>query len=194
MNLNWIDIAFLITVALLVLNGLKNGLLFSLVHLLAIPIGFAVAYFVGPQFTLMLASSGFTVTPLLAYAILFFGSILILHILGSLLRGIVKHVPLIGQADALLGGVVGFIEAWLIWLILFSMLGTFLHNAQMAIEAGQTIFQGIDLRASGLKLGDFQQWHDAYNQAVTSSLFAKVNGFFITTLPAINIKGPRPLP
>lgn len=183
MSLSWIDIAFLVTVALLVLNGLKNGLLFSLIHLLAIPIGFAVAYFYGPQFTVTLAASGFSVTPILAYAVLFFGTILILHIVGSLLRNVVKHIPLVAQGDSLLGGVVGFIEAWLIWLLLLSMLGTFLSSAQQAILAGQTVFQGISMK--GLSLADFKTWHDAYNQAVTTSLFAKVNGYFITVLPAL---------
>jgi uncharacterized membrane protein required for colicin V production len=188
-KMNWIDIAFLVTVALLVLNGLKNGALFSLVHLIGIPIGFAVAYFLGPQFTVMLASAGLPMTPILAYIILFFGAVLILHILGTVLHGVVKNVPLISQGDALLGGVIGFIEAWLIWLLVLSMLGAFLHNVQAAVEAGQTLFQGIDFK--NLNLGDFQKWHDAYNEAVTTSLFAKVNGYFITVLPAI--KAPEPL-
>jgi hypothetical protein len=42
-------------------------------------------------------------------------------------------------------------------------------------------------------LPTFRQWHDFYNQAVTNSLFAKVNGFFVTELPELKIKTPQPM-
>ena len=114
MSLTIVDILFVVTVGLLVFNGLKNGAVFSLISLLVLPIGFAVAYFYGPTLTASLAASGLPATPLISYGVLFIGTIFILHILASVIRGIIKEIPLIGPFDALVGAVVGFVEAWLI--------------------------------------------------------------------------------
>jgi uncharacterized membrane protein required for colicin V production len=198
MSWDWIDLLFVITVVLLVLNGLKNGALFSLIHILSIPVAFIVAYLFGPRFTILLSSNGLSFTPLVAYGVLFIGTVLILHIVGSIVRKVLKYVPLLGPADSLLGGVLGFVEAWLLWLLLLFVLGTFLSTIQSGIETGSFLFQGINLQ--DLHLGNlaqflptFQQWHDFYNQAVTNSLFAKVNGFFVTVLPELKIQTPMPL-
>ncbi len=196
MSWDWIDLLFVITVVLLVLNGLKNGALFSLIHILSIPVAFIVTYLFGPHFIILLASNGLSFTPLVTYGALFLGTVLILHIVGSIVRKVLKYVPLLGPADSLLGGVLGFVEAWLLWLLLLFVLGTFLSTVQSGIETGSVFFQGINLQ--DLHLGNiaqflptFQQWHDFYNQAVTNSLFAKVNGFFVTVLP--ELKSPSPL-
>jgi uncharacterized membrane protein required for colicin V production len=196
MNWDWIDILFVVTVVLLVLNGLKNGALFSLINILSIPIAFIVAYLFGPHFIALLAVNGISATPLIAYGILFLGTVLILHIVGSIVRKFLKYVPLLGPADSLLGGALGFVEAWLLWLLLLFVLGTFLSAVQNGVETGSTIFQGINLQ--DLHMGNIAQflpaWHDFYNQAVTNSLFAKVNGFFVTVLPELKMKTPSPLP
>lgn len=198
MNWNWIDILFVATVVLLVLNGLKNGALFSLINILSIPVAFIITYLFGPKFIALLASNNFAATPLIAYVVLFLGIVLILHIIGSIVRKILKHVPLLGPADSLLGGAFGFVEAWLLWLLLLFVLGTFLSAIQSGIETGSFFFQGINLQDFHVDniaqfLPTFQQWHDFYNQAVTNSLFAKVNGFFVTVLPDLKIKTPLPL-
>jgi len=187
MSLGIVDILFLVTVVLLVFNGLKNGALFSLLGLLVLPIGFGVAYYFGPNFAVWLASSNLKVTPLISYAVLFIGTILVLHIIGGFIRGVVQVIPLFGTFDTLLGGVIGFVEAWLIWLILLMVLGTFLNDVQTAIQQGTNPFPNLNIQ-----IGQFQQWHDLYNDTVTHSLFAQVNGFFVKVLPAI--KGPRVLP
>lgn len=199
MSWDWIDLLFVITVVLLVLNGLKNGALFSLIHILSIPVAFIVTYLFGPHFITLLASNDLSFTPLVAYGVLFIGTVLILHIVGSIVRKVLKYVPLLGPADSLLGGVLGFVEAWLLWLLLLFVLGTFLSTVQSGIETGSVFFQGMNLQ--DLHLGDlaqflptFQQWHDFYNQAVTNSLFAKVNGFFVTVLPELKTQTPSPLP
>ncbi len=185
--MNLVDILFIVTVVLLVLNGLRNGALFSLLHLLTIPIAFAVAYMYGPTFTLFLASNGLAATPLIAYIVLFLGTALILHIIGSMIRGVIRAVPLAGPADSLLGGLLGFVEAWLLWLILLTVMGWFLGSAQQAIETGQLTLQGLDIHSYQTTI---QQWHDFYNQAITDSIFAHVNGFFIKTLPALKSLTP----
>jgi uncharacterized membrane protein required for colicin V production len=198
MNWDWIDILFVVTVVLLVLNGLKNGALFSLIHILSIPVAFIVTYLFGPHFIALLAINGFAATPLFAYGLLFLGTVLIIHIIGSIVRKFLKYIPLLGPTDSLLGGALGFVEAWLLWLLLLFVLGTFLSAIQSGIETGSIFFQGInlqDLHVSNIAqfLPTFQQWHDFYNQAVTNSLFAKVNGFFVTVLPDLKIKTPLPL-
>src|ERR1700692_3068533 len=112
MSINWMDILFIVTVLLLVMNGLRNGFLFSLISLVALPLGIGAALYFGPQLTSILAANGLPSTPLISYIVLFFGTVLILHLIGSSLRNGAKNLPLIGLGDSLLGGVVGFVEAW----------------------------------------------------------------------------------
>ncbi|QBD79366.1 CvpA family protein [Ktedonosporobacter rubrisoli] len=181
MSFGFIDILFLATVALLVFNGLRNGALFSIINLIGIPIAFGIVYFFGPRFTQLLAANGLSATPLISYIVLFFGSILILHIIGTVIRGVVQQIPVIGFGDALLGGVVGFIEAWLIWLILLLVLGSFLQNVQGTIQQGSRLVPG----GLTIQVDQFRAWHDFYNEAITKSLFAQVNSFFIKQLPGL---------
>ena len=177
---NWIDLLFLVTIVLLVFNGLRNGAVFSLVNLLAIPIAFGVAVFFGKPFTLFLTSNGLSISPLISYIVLFFGSILVLHIIGTVVRGVVRAIPIVGLGDSLLGGVVGFIEAWLLWLIVLLVIGHFLQGIQGAIQTGNHIIPGLNIT-----IQQYQTWHDTYNQAVNNSFFARVNGLFIKELPAV---------
>src|SRR5579859_4008381 len=181
MSLSIIDILFLVTVVLLIFNGLRNGALFSLISLLGLPIAFAAAYFLGPRFTILLASSGLPATPLIAYAVLFIGTIFIFHILGNVLVSTLKIVPGFTPVNALLGGIIGFVEAWLIWLVLLIAIGTFLN----AIRAETSSFAGIDLTQfiTHFKDWNIQGWYTAYNDAVNNSLFAKVNNFFGQIIP-----------
>lgn len=178
MSLGLIDILFIVTVILLVFNGLRNGAVFSLINLLSIPLGFAVAYVFGPQFTRLLAANGLPATPLISYVVLFFGAVLVLHIVATVIRGLVQKIPFIGFGDSLLGGVIGFGEAWLLWLVLLMILGSFLSGVQGTIQAGSHVIPGLNIQ-----IDQFKAWHDFYNQAVTNSLFARVNGFFVKELP-----------
>ncbi len=183
MPLSVIDILFLITVVLLVLSGLRNGLVLSLINLISIPLAIGVAYYFGPQFTAFLASTGFSATPLISFFVLFFLAVVVLHIVGNTLRRIVKGIPLIGSGDSLLGGVIGFVEAWLLWLVFLIVLGSFLNGVQGTVS---TLQHGASLLpGSNVQVGQLQQWHDFYNQAINNSLFAKVNGFFVKTLPNV---------
>jgi uncharacterized membrane protein required for colicin V production len=167
-----IDMLFFVTVVLLVINGLNNGAVTSLINLLSIPSGFVVAYLFGPRFTLLLAANGWSVTPLLSYIILFFGTVLVLHIIATLIRGVVEKTPFIGPfiglADKLLGGVIGFVEAWLLWVVLLLILHTFLlHSSNL----------------SGVNASQFHTWQQFYNDATTNSWFAQVNSFIVSKIP-----------
>lgn len=178
--LDWIDFLFLATIVLLIFNGLRNGFVFSLFNLLSLPAAFIVAKVYGPQFTVFLANNGLPATPIISYIVLFFGTVLVLHIIGTVIRGIVRVVPLVGLGDTLLGGLVGFVEAWLLWLILLILLGDFLHSLQNAVSQGNSLVPGLNISVDQL-----QRWHDYYNTAVTNSLFARVNSIFVKTLPAL---------
>ena len=178
MQLSLIDILFLVTVALLVFNGLRNGAVISLVNMVGIPLGLGVAYVFGPSLTAALASNGLPAVPLISYAALFFGTVLVLHIIGTVIRGIVHKIPLINLGDSLIGGVLGFVEAWLVWLILLIVLGSFLAGLQNTINQGSHIIPGLNIQIDQVK-----SWHDFYNNAITNSLFAQVNGFFLKELP-----------
>jgi uncharacterized membrane protein required for colicin V production len=180
MTFNWVDLLFIITVVLLVLNGLRSGAVFSLINLVSIPVGVIVAYRYGAQLTNFLAGGGLVVTPLITYGVLFFGSVIVVHLLAGFVRGIVKRIPLVSQGDSLLGGVVGFVEAWLLWLFLLMVLGMFLGSTQLAMTEG--IHSALLGNVSASQL---QSWQQFYNQAVSHSLFARVNTFFIRLLPGL---------
>lgn len=171
-SLSLVDLLFVVTIILLVANGLRNGLVFSLLNLLSLPIAFVVAWLFGPKLTDLLAANNLNATPLISYVVLFLGTVLIIHILATALRGTVKRIPLVGFANTLLGGVVGFVEAWLLWFILLLVLGHFLRDVNQ-------------VQALNVNTSLFQSWQQFYNEAISNSLFARVNGFFITTIPLI---------
>ena len=177
---NWVDILFIATVILLAFNGFRNGAVVSLINLLTIPIGFAVAYVFGPPFTRYLAQNGLPGTPLIAYIVLFFATVLIIHIIATMVRGVLRKVPVIGFGDELLGAVLGFAEAWLLWVVLLAVLGSFLGGIQDTITKSTHIIPGV-----GINVPQFKQWHDFYNEAVTNSLFARMNSFIVRTLPTL---------
>src|SRR5712691_8982911 len=131
---NWVDILFIATVLLLAFNGFRNGAVISVINLLTIPLGFAVAYFFGPGFTALLAKNSLAGTPLISYVTLFFGTVLIIHIIATIVRGVLHKIPVIGFGDQLLGAVIGFAEAWLLWVVLLSALGSFLAGIQHTLN------------------------------------------------------------
>ncbi len=81
--------------------------------------------------------------------------------------------------NSLIGGVIGFVEAWLLWLIVLLVLGNFLHSIQATIHTGSQV------PGRNITVQQYQAWRDTYNQAVHNSLFARVNGIFIKELPAL---------
>lgn len=165
--MNTIDILFLVTIVLLVFNGLRNGAVFSLIHLVALPVAFAGAVWFGPTLAALLAAHHLLVNPLIAYAVLFFGIVLVLHGIGSSLRRVLHAIPLLGAGDRLIGGGLGFVEAWLLWVVLLAVLHGFLQGTHVIPGIGPSLFQS---------------WQQAYNSAVSQSLFAHVNSVFVQTL------------
>lgn len=165
--MNTIDILFLVTIALLVFNGLRNGAVFSLIHLVALPVAFAGAALFGPSLTSVLAAHNLPATPLIAYGVLFFGIVLVLHVIGSSLRRVLHAVPFIGAGDRLIGAGLGFVEAWLLWVVLLAVLHGFLQGTHSIPGVGPALFQS---------------WQQTYASAIAQSLFAHVNSVFVQTL------------
>ena len=165
--MNTIDILFLVTIALLVFNGLRNGAVFSLIHLVTLPVAFAGAAWFGPALTGLLAAHHLLATPLIAYVALFFGIALALHVIGSSVRRVLHAVPFIGTGDRLIGAGLGFVEAWLLWVVLLAVLHGFLQGTHSIPGIGPSLFLS---------------WQQAYDSAVTQSLFAHVNSAFVHTL------------
>jgi len=165
--MNTIDILFLVTIALLVFNWLRNGAVFSLIHLVSLPVAFAGAALFGPALTSTLAANHLPANPLISYIVLFFGIVLVLHVIGSSVRGALHAVPFIGAGDRLIGAGLGFVEAWLLWVVLLAVLHGFLQGAHPIPGVGPSLFQG---------------WQQTYNSAVSQSLFAHVNSVFVNTL------------
>lgn len=165
--MNTIDILFLVTIALLVFNGFRNGAVFSLIHLISLPVAFAGAVVFGPSLTNTLAANHLPANPLISYVVLFFGIVLVLHVIGSSLRRVLHAVPFLGAGDRLIGAGLGFVEAWLLWVVLLAVLHGFLQDTHSIPGVGPALFQS---------------WQQAYNSAVSQSLFAHVNGVFVQTL------------
>lgn len=167
-GISLVDLLFIVTTGLLIFNGLKNGLIAVIAGLLSLPLAFAVAWFFGANLTALLAANNLPSTPVIAYLVLFFGTVIIVHILATTLSGMFKAIPLAGFGNALLGGVAGFVESWLLWTIFLIVLGN--------------ILQDVHNFPGGILNTQFSSWQTFYNQAITTSLFAKVNGFIIHTV------------
>jgi uncharacterized membrane protein required for colicin V production len=165
--MNTIDILFLVTIALLVFNGLRNGAVVSLIHLLTLPVAFLGAAFFGSSLTNVLAANHLPANPLISYAVLFLGIVLVLHVIGSSVRRGLHAIPLVGAGDRLIGAGLGFVEAWLLWVVLLALLHNFLQGANSIPGIGPSLFQS---------------WQQAYDSAVSQSLFAHVNSAFVHTL------------
>jgi uncharacterized membrane protein required for colicin V production len=165
--MNTLDILFLVTIALLVFNGLRNGAVFSLIHLVTLPLAFAGATLFGPSLTALLAAHNLLANPLIAYVVLFFGIALVLHVIGSSVRRVLHAVPFLGAGDSLIGAGLGFVEAWLLWVVLLAVLHGFLQGTHSLAGIGPSLFQS---------------WQQTYESAVSQSLFAHVNSAFVQTL------------
>lgn len=173
-SISIVDVLFVITIVVLVLNGLRNGFVFSLVNLLSLPVAAAVSYVFGPSLTALLAKNGLVVNPLISYVALFVVAVIIIHLIATAVRGTMKRIPLVSSGDSLLGGVVGFVEAWALWVVLLLVLGHFLSVVDQA-----------QIQQLGFHVDTFHSWQQFYDDAVSNSLFARVNGWFVKVVPIV---------
>lgn len=149
-----LDIILLIILISGFLIGLKRGFIMQLVHLIGFVAAYIVAYVyyddLAPKLELWIpypASNNGSVSFLLdsisleqayynaiAFAILFFATKIILQILGSMLD-FLAHLPLLHTVNRWLGGLLGFVEVYLIVFILLYV------AALVPIETFQTYYE-----------------------------------------------------
>lgn len=132
-----IDLLLLFLLFIGVLTGLKRGFILQLFHLIGFIVAFvaAVIYYddLSPKLTLWVpypelpADASWAVfldnLPLeqafynaVAFAILFFGVKIVLHIIASMLD-FVSELPILNSLNTLLGGILGFVENYVILFV-----------------------------------------------------------------------------
>ncbi|RWZ59830.1 CvpA family protein [Halobacillus fulvus] len=133
-----IDLLLIFVLLIGIFTGLKRGFILQLFHLVGFIVAFVVAvmYYddLSPNLTLWVpypelpADSAWAVfgesVPLeqafynaVAFAILFFGVKIILHIIASMLD-FVSELPILNSINTILGGALGFIETYVITFII----------------------------------------------------------------------------
>ncbi|WP_227936651.1 CvpA family protein [Alkalihalobacillus deserti] len=136
--------------------GRRRGFILQIIHLISFIVALVVAYtYFGelasyirlwvpyPQFssdsTVGMIINSFNAESVyysgIAFALLFFGTKIILHLFGSMLD-FLAHLPILRSVNQLLGGIFCFIETYLILFVLFFV------TALLPIVIVQEIMQG----------------------------------------------------
>ncbi len=182
-----LDLAIIIFLIIGFFVGLKRGFILQLVHL----IGFIIAYVaansyyeqLAPKLTLWIPYPNFgNVTSLklltdssnmeaafyraIAFVIIFFAVKVILQIIGSMLD-FVAHLPILKQLNILGGGLLGFIEIYLVIFILLYVSALlpidFLQNALDQSSMAKAIVNHTPILSQQIK----SMWIE-YTTALTS--------------------------
>jgi uncharacterized membrane protein required for colicin V production len=133
-----LDLAILLILGIGFLIGLKRGFILQIVHLTGFIAAFIVSYLyfddLAPKLKLWVPypelSDGSMMSLIfsnadletayyraIAFALLFFGTKIFMQILGSMLD-FLAHLPLLKQINSWAGGLLGFVEVYLIMFIL----------------------------------------------------------------------------
>jgi uncharacterized membrane protein required for colicin V production len=155
-----LDMLILITLVIGTLHGWRVGAVVSLISLLSIPIGLGVAWYWGPALAVEFVHLGFPFPILPAYALLFFGTIVVLHLIAEILRALIHSFFIFAFADEAIGAVVGFVKVWLLWLLFLVLWGSVLT---------------LPLHIAGLHTVNTARLQQDYNSIVTTSIFAHIN-------------------
>ncbi|MGV2622393.1 CvpA family protein [Halobacillus sp. ACCC02827] len=170
-----IDLLILFLLLIGVITGLKRGFILQLFHLIGFVVAFVVAviYYddLAPKLTLWVpypelpADSSWAVflndLPLeqafynaIAFAILFFGAKIILHIIASMLD-FVSELPILSSINTLLGGILGFVENYVILFIVLYIAALVpaagVQNALDSSILGQLIIEHTPVFSDQLK-------------------------------------------
>ncbi len=166
---HWLDILAVIVILLSIWNGWRTGLLVGLFNLLSIPLGIVAAYFLAPPL-----AAATHISLIFMYAIIFFVTVIIVHIIGSALhRGMWRRMKLAADADALLGAILGAVKAWIL-LVLFLVIWGAVLNSSTARSVACNLPPVQSSVSSNLG-----SWENDYNQTINNSAFAHVNSFII---------------
>ncbi len=155
MRLLMLDIILVILLLLGFVTGLKRGLILQIVHLVSFAVAFIVAYIfsadLAPRLRLLIpfpnmqqeSVASFVLDPafledafyrMIAFAILFFVTRLVLRMVGSVLTAL-TDLPILRQLNRWGGGALGFVEVYVLVFILL-YLGAVLpvNDVQTAIQ------------------------------------------------------------
>lgn len=121
--MNILDILLLIPILAGAIAGFRKGFIVGVVSLLALVLGvFGGFYFLNWGVSLLINEFGLSgrVLPIIAFAIIFIGIIIIVNIIGKILKKFVQMI-LLGGLDKLAGALVGafmwiFLVSSLIWV------------------------------------------------------------------------------
>ena len=166
---HWVDLVAALVLVISIWLGWRTGFMVGLFNLLSIPLGLLVAYFFAGQISAVTHQP-----PTLVYILVFFATVIGVHIGGSLLRRVLQSkVPLAKQTDALLGASVSGAKAWLLLVLFLVVWGSLLNSSTIQQAACASTI--VTSRAAST----LSTWQGDYNRAVGSSFFAQLNGFVV---------------
>lgn len=137
-DIGWVDAALLAVLAVSVLVGLWRGLVFEVLSIL----GWVAAYFAAQWLSPMLAphlpvgAPGSAINQGAAFALCFFGALLLWSLLARLVSLLVKATPL-SAIDRLLGAAFGLLRGAVILLVLATVVGLTPWRSSPAWQASQ---------------------------------------------------------
>jgi uncharacterized membrane protein required for colicin V production len=186
-----LDLAILLILGIGFLIGLKRGFILQIVHLTGFIAAFIVSYLYfddlapklklwvpypelseGSMMSLIFSSENLETAyyRAIAFAMLFFGTKIFMQILGSMLD-FLAHLPILKQVNSWAGGLLGFVEVYLITFILLyigallpvEMIQSHLQDSFMAMTIVQhtPIFSGTirDLWIENINLSTILPLH-----------------------------------
>ncbi len=166
---HWLDLVAAIVLGISIWHGWRSGLLAGLFNLLSIPLGIIAAYFLAPQ---LATATNISLTYM--YAIIFFMVVIGVHVVGHLLRRVMRrNVKVAADTDALLGALVGGAKAWVLLVLFLVFWGGALNSS--AVRAVACNLSAVNSTVAS-NLGE---WQTQYNQTVGNSLFAHLNSFIV---------------
>jgi uncharacterized membrane protein required for colicin V production len=180
---HWVDIVVVLALAFSVWHGWRTGFLVGIFNLLSIPLGLAAAFFFAPS---LAKYTNISLTYM--YALVFFGVVIGVHLIGHLLRNLLNRVFPFGKGvDKVLGAVVGAVKAWVLLVTFLVVWGNTLSSPTLHTVACTASTAGQLVGSSVSTASTLDTWQTDYNTAVSNSTFAKINSFMIAQ--HIDVKG-----
>ncbi len=132
MDINWLDLGFVLVMLLFVVRGLLNGLLREVAGLAGVLLGFFLAgrwyKILEPKLTGLISDPH--TAGMVAYGIIFFAVLLVVVIVASLLRRGMQ-VTFTAWLDHLLGGVVGAAKGLVLCAIALALMHKFIPQSEL---------------------------------------------------------------
>jgi membrane protein required for colicin V production len=130
--MNWLDILIIITFVASVIGGLATGIIRAVTALIGLILAIVLA---GRYYGAAAGWLGFIsnqdIANLIGFVFILISVMVISYILGSILRVVAKTIML-GWLDRLLGGVAGFLIAFLSWSVILALWVKFLGGSLAA--------------------------------------------------------------